>query len=134
AYIAIGFSRIGHTFREIRQFKQLLLFLFAFWLFNDGISTIIRMATIYGTEIGIGQNDLIVALLITQFVGIPSTFFFGWLAGKISPKRALLITLFVYLGIVIIGYFMNSALHFYILATIVGLVQGGAQALSRSIY
>jgi MFS transporter, UMF1 family len=134
AYIAIGFSRIGHTFKEIRQFKQLLLFLFAFWLFNDGISTIIRMATIYGTEIGIGQNDLIVALLITQFVGIPSTFFFGWLAGKISPKRALLITLFVYLGIVIIGYFMNSALHFYILATIVGLVQGGAQALSRSIY
>jgi MFS transporter, UMF1 family len=134
AYIAIGFSRIGNTFKEIKQFKQLLLFLFAFWLFNDGISTIIRMATIYGTEIGIGQNDLIVALLITQFVGIPSTFFFGWLAGKISPKRALMITLFVYLGIVILGYFMNSAIHFYILATIVGLVQGGAQALSRSIY
>ena len=134
AYIAIGFTRIGSTFREIKQFKQLLLFLFAFWLFNDGISTIIRMATIYGTEIGIGQNDLIVALLVTQFVGIPSTFFFGWLAGKISPKRALMITLFVYLGIVIIGYFMNSALHFYLLATIVGFVQGGAQALSRSIY
>lgn len=134
SYMAIGFSRIGSTFREIRQFKQLLLFLFAFWLFNDGISTIIRMATIYGTEIGIGQNDLIVALLITQFVGIPSTFFFGWLAGKISAKKALMITLIIYLGIVIIGYFMNSALHFYILATIVGLVQGGAQALSRSIY
>ncbi|WP_081755974.1 MFS transporter [Paucisalibacillus sp. EB02] len=134
AYIAIGFSRIGNTFREIKQFKQLLLFLFAFWLFNDGISTIIRMATIYGTEIGIGQNDLIVALLITQFVGIPSTFFFGWLAGKITPKKALMITLFVYLGIVILGYFMNSALHFYLLATIVGFVQGGAQALSRSIY
>ncbi|WP_010093754.1 MFS transporter [Ornithinibacillus scapharcae] len=134
SYMAIGFTRIGSTFKEIRQFKQLLLFLFAFWLFNDGISTIIRMATIYGTEIGIDQNDLIVALLITQFVGIPSTFFFGWLAGKISAKKALMITLIIYLGIVIIGYFMNSALHFYILATIVGLVQGGAQALSRSIY
>lgn len=134
SYMKIGFSRISSTFREIQQFKQLLLFLFAFWLFNDGISTIIRMATIYGTEIGIGQNDLIVALLITQFVGIPSTFFFGWLAGKISAKKALMITLVIYLGIVIIGYFMSSALHFYILATIVGLVQGGAQALSRSIY
>ncbi|GGA73236.1 MFS transporter [Ornithinibacillus halotolerans] len=134
SYMRIGFSRIGTTFREISRFKQLLLFLFAFWLFNDGISTIIRMATIYGTEIGIGQNDLIVALLITQFVGIPSTFFFGWLAGKITAKRALMITLFIYLGIVIIGYFMNSALHFYLLATAVGFVQGGAQALSRSIY
>lgn len=134
SYVRIGFSRIGSTFREIKQFKQLLLFLFAFWLFNDGISTIIRMATIYGKEIGIDQNDLIVALLITQFVGIPCTFFFGWLAGKISAKRALMITLFIYLGIVIIGYFMNSALHFYLLATAVGFVQGGAQALSRSIY
>lgn len=134
SYIRIGFSRIGNTFREIKHFKQLLLFLFAFWLFNDGISTIIRMATIYGTEIGIGQNDLIIALLITQFVGIPCTFFFGWLAGKISAKKALMITLFIYLGIVILGYFMNSALHFYLLATAVGFVQGGAQALSRSIY
>ncbi|WP_047986123.1 MFS transporter [Ornithinibacillus californiensis] len=134
SYIRIGFSRVGSTFKEIKQFKQLLLFLFAFWLFNDGISTIIRMATIYGTEIGIGRNDLIIALLITQFVGIPFTFFFGWLAGKISPKKALMSTLFVYLGIVILGYFMNSALHFYLLATAVGFVQGGAQALSRSIY
>lgn len=134
SYVAIGFSRVGNTFKEISQFKHLLIFLFAFWLYNDGISTIIRMATIYGTEIGIGQNDLIIALLITQFVGIPCTFFFGWLAGKIKPKKALMITLFVYLGIVILGYFMKSALHFYLLATCVGLVQGGAQALSRSIF
>jgi MFS transporter, UMF1 family len=134
SYISIGFSRVSSTFKEITQFKHLLIFLFAFWLYNDGISTIIRMATIYGKEIGIGENDLIIALLITQFVGIPCTFFFGWLAGKIKPKKALMITLFVYLGIVILGYFMNSALHFYLLATCVGLVQGGAQALSRSIF
>ncbi|WP_249870192.1 MFS transporter [Oceanobacillus saliphilus] len=134
SYAAIGFSRVGKTFKEIRQYKQVLLFLLAFWLYNDGISTIIRMATIYGSEIGIAQNDLIVALLITQFVGIPFTFFFGWLASIITAKKALNITLFVYLGIVILGYFMTSAAHFYILAICVGMVQGGAQALSRSIF
>src|SRR5699024_10405336 len=77
---------------------------------------------------------LITALLITQFVGIPFTFFFGWLAHKISVKRALTISLYVYLGIVVFGYFMSSALHFYLLAICVGMVQGGAQSLSRSLY
>ncbi len=134
SYIAIGFSRVGNTFREIKQYKQALLFLFAFWLYNDGISTIMRMATIYGAEIGIAGNDLIVALLITQFVGIPFTFFFGWLAAKITAKRALYITLITYMTITILGYFMTSAIHFYLLAIAVGMVQGGAQSLSRSIF
>ena len=134
SYLAIGFSRVGNTFREIKQYKQVLIFLLAFWLYNDGISTIMRMATIYGAEIGIAGNDLIIALLITQFVGIPFTFFFGWLASKITAKRALYITLITYMLITIVGYFMTSALHFYILAITVGMVQGGAQSLSRSIF
>ncbi|GAB3060688.1 MFS transporter [Virgibacillus ainsalahensis] len=134
SYIAIGFSRVNNTFKEIKQYKQVLIFLLAFWLYNDGISTIIRMATIYGRDVGIDGNSLIVALLITQFVGIPFTFFFGWLATKIKAKNALYITLYAYLGIVILGYFMTSALHFYILAICVGMVQGGAQSLSRSIF
>ncbi len=134
SYIAIGFSRVGNTFREIKQYKQALIFLLAFWLYNDGISTIMRMATIYGAEIGIAGNDLIVALLITQFVGIPFTFFFGWLASKITAKRALSITLLTYMVITILGYFMTSAIHFYVLAIAVGMVQGGAQSLSRSIF
>ncbi|MFD1037639.1 MFS transporter [Virgibacillus byunsanensis] len=134
SYIRIGFSRVTTTFKEIKQYKHLLLFLLAFWMYNDGISTIIKMATIYGRGIGIDQNSLIIALLITQFVGIPCTFFFGWLAKIISAKRALYITLFAYLGIVILGYFMTTALHFYLLAIFVGLVQGGAQSLSRSIF
>lgn len=134
SYLAIGFSRVGNTFREIKQYKQALIFLLAFWLYNDGISTIMRMATIYGAEIGIAGNDLIIALLITQFVGIPFTFFFGWLASKITAKRALYITLFTYMIITVVGYFMISALHFYILAIAVGMVQGGAQSLSRSIF
>ncbi|RSK26830.1 MFS transporter [Bacillus sp. HMF5848] len=133
-YIIIGFARIKDTFTEIRHYKQLFIFLIAFWLFNDGISTIIKMATIYGKDIGIGSTDLIAALVITQFVGIPFSFLFGWLASKITAKRALILALWVYTAIVIFGYFMSSALHFYILATSVGFVQGGAQALSRSIF
>ncbi|WLR47645.1 MFS transporter [Halobacillus litoralis] len=134
SYVSIGFQRLRRTWKELRQFKQLLIFLLAFWLYNDGISTIIKMATIYGRDIGIDSTSLITALLITQFVGIPCTFFFGWLAGKITPKRALMISLSIYLVIVALGYFMTSALHFYILAVCVGFVQGGAQALSRSIF
>ncbi len=133
-YAIIGFIRIKNTIKDIRRYKQLMIFLFAFWLYNDGISTIIRMATVYGSSIGINSNDLIVALLITQFVGIPFTFCFGWLATKITAKKALYVTLFTYLGIVIIGYYMSSALHFFILAICVGMVQGGAQAISRSIF
>ncbi|RYG72872.1 MFS transporter [Lentibacillus lipolyticus] len=134
SYAAIGFSRVARTFKEIRQLKHLLLFLIAFWMYNDGISTIIKMATIYGRGIGIDSNSLIAALLITQFVGIPCTFFFGWLAAKITAKRALYITLYSYVAIAVLGYFMASALHFYLLAVCVGVVQGGAQSLSRSIY
>ncbi|ARI78132.1 MFS transporter [Halobacillus mangrovi] len=134
SYASIGFKRIGRTLKELNQFKQLLLFLFAFWLFNDGISTIIKMATIYGRDIGIDSTALITALLITQFVGIPFAFLFGWLAEKITAKRALMLALFIYLLIVGLGYFMSSALHFYILAICVGFVQGGAQSLSRSIF
>jgi MFS transporter, UMF1 family len=134
SYVSIGFHRLGRTWKELKHFKQLLIFLLAFWLYNDGISTIIKMATIYGRDIGIDSTSLITALLITQFVGIPCTFFFGWVAGKITPKRALIISLFIYLGIVGLGYFMTSALHFYMLAICVGFVQGGAQSLSRSIF
>ncbi|WP_261130228.1 MFS transporter [Bacillus sp. Marseille-Q3570] len=134
SYVKIGFKRVLTTFKEIRQFKQLLLFLVAFWLFNDGISTIIKMATIYGRDIGIGSNDLIAALLITQFVGIPFAFLFGYLARRLQAKRALYIALWTYVVIVLLGYFMETAAHFYALAVMVGFVQGGAQALSRSIF
>jgi UMF1 family MFS transporter len=92
------------------------------------------MATIYGREIGIGTNDLILALLITQFVGLPFTLLFGKIAERLGSKRTLISTIFVYLFIVLLGYGMTSAVHFYILATLVGVVQGGSQALSRSIY
>lgn len=133
-YVTIGLSRVITTFKEIRQYKQLLKFLLAFWLYNDGVSTIIKMATIYGREIGIDKNDLIAALLITQFVAFPFALIFGKLANKIGSKTALYVALWIYVGIVILGFFMKTATHFYALAVLVGFVQGGAQALSRSIF
>lgn len=129
-----GFKRLGSTFKELRNYRQLFLFLIAFWIYNDGIGTIIKMATIYGAEIGIDQTTLIGALLMTQFVGIPFAFAFGRLATYIGTKNSILLGLFVYTIISIGGYFMQTALHFWILAFLVGTVQGGTQALSRSLF
>jgi UMF1 family MFS transporter len=132
--VQAGFARLAHTFRRISQYKQLTLFLVAFWIYNDGIGTIIKMATAYGDEIGIGVTDMTIALIITQFVGIPFSFAFGWLAKRLGTKRSILLALGVYTLISIAGFFMQTALHFYILAFTVGIVQGGSQALSRSLY
>ncbi len=132
--ISAGFKRLDKTFRDLRQYRQLLIFLFAFWIYNDGIGTIIKMATIYGAEIGIGVNTLIGTLLMTQFVGIPFSFGFGWLAKQIGSKSCIYIGLIVYTLISICGYFISTAWHFWVLGFMVGTVQGGTQALSRSLY
>jgi len=129
-----GLRQLGQTFREISRYREVLKFLVAFWLYNDGIGTIIKMATIYGSEIGIGQTDLIGALLLTQFIGIPCSLAFGKLAKRLGAKSSILLALGVYTLISILGYFMASAWHFYVLAVMVGLVQGGSQALSRSLF
>lgn len=195
-----GFQRLIGTFRELRLYRQLLIFIVAFWIYNDGIGTIIKMATIYGAEIGIGQIDLIGALLLTQFVGIPFSLMFGRLprrgdprqafflgmviynaitipiigilaprvgvtsgpigaaiavvnqvpaflisrfvlarplaplAGRMNAKNAILLALVVYAMVSVWGYFMATAVEFWLLATMVGLVQGGSQALSRSLF
>lgn len=134
AYASAGTKRIIATFRKIRYYPELLKYLVAFWLFSDGINTVIAMATIYGKTIGIGTSDLIMALLITQFVGIPFTLAFGTIAERLGSKKSLYISLSIYVGIVTLGYFMENAMHFYILAVIVGMVQGGSQAVARSIF
>jgi UMF1 family MFS transporter len=128
------FIRLGETVRTLRTFKHAFLMLAAFLVYNDGIQTIIRMATAYGTEIGIGADALTVAVLIVQFVGIPFAFLFGALADRIGAKTAIFLGLLAYTGISIIGYFMTSARDFYVLAALVGMVQGGTQALSRSLF
>jgi UMF1 family MFS transporter len=130
----VALVRLGETFRELRSYRQAFLMLLAFLIYNDGIQTIIKMATAYGTEIGIGQSALISAILLVQFVGIPCSFLFGSIAGRIGAKRALFLGLLAYTVISILGYYMTTATHFFVLAGLVGMVQGGTQALSRSLF
>ena len=132
--IRAGFVQLKKTILEIRHLKTIFLFLSAYWLYIDGVDTIIVMAVDYGISIGLRANDLIVALLITQFVGFPAAILFGYLGGKIGSKRAILFAIAVYLFVSIWGAFMQSRSEFYTLAITVGLVQGGVQALSRSFY
>jgi len=132
--IAATSLRLRETFRGLRCYKQATLMLLAFLIYNDGIGTIIRMAAIYGTEIGIGKSALIGSILLVQFVGVPFAFLFGALAGRIGTRGSIFIGLAVYAGVSILGYFMTRAWHFLLLAVLVGMVQGGTQALSRSLF
>jgi UMF1 family MFS transporter len=127
-------QRLSLTFHNLRQYREAFKFLVAFWLFNDGIGTIISMAVIFGAEIHIAQGHLIGSILAVQFIGIPFSVLFGRLAGRMGTKRAIFLGLAVYTGISIGGYFIQSAVHFWALAVLVGFVQGGTQALSRSLF
>ena len=129
-----AFRQLALTWSLLRRYPEAGILLAAFLVYNDGIQTIIKMATAYGTEIGIGQGALIGSILLVQFVGIPCAFLFGALAGRIGSKRAILIGLGVYGVIAVLGYFMRTGTHFLILALLVGTVQGGTQALSRSLF
>jgi len=134
AVMRAAVGRLGETFRELRRFRHALVLLIAFLLYSDGISTIIRMATLYGSQIGIARQHLILALLLVQFVGIPCSFLFGRVASWIGTKPAIFLSLAVYTVVSVLGYLMSTAAHFYLLAVLVGLVQGGSQALSRSLF
>ena len=129
-----AFVRLGETFHELRGYRHAFLMLIAFLFYNDGISTIQKMAAAYATELNIPQDAVITAILIVQFLGIPFSFLFGMLAGRIGAKRAVFVGLLIYTGISILGYRMSTATHFYVLAALVGMVQGGTQALSRSLF
>ena len=132
--IGATFARLGRTFREIRQYRQAFLALLAMLVYQDGIQTIIRFAGIYGAEVGVGQSQQIAAFAMVQFVGVPFAFMFGSLGARIGTKRAIFLALGVYAVAATLGYFMTNATHFFILAALVATVQGGAQALSRSLF
>ena len=129
-----GFSRVVATMREIRGHPDLFLFLLAFLIYNDGVGTIIKMAAIYGAEVGIGAAHMIGALVLVQFVGIPFTFAFGQFAARVSARSGILVCLAAYSGIAAFGFFMSEAWHFWALAVGVAMVQGGIQGLSRSLF
>ncbi len=132
--ISEAFRAVISTIMEIKKYKRVALFLVAYWLYIDGVDTIIRMATAYGSDIGLSTSSMITALILTQFVGFPATLVFGIYADKIGFKRILTVGVSVYILICFYSAYMSTALEFYFLAGTVGLVQGGIQAISRSFF
>ncbi|PID29224.1 MAG: MFS transporter [Candidatus Cloacimonadota bacterium] len=129
-----GFNSIKETFNEIRSYKKILYFLIAYWLYIDGVDSVIKMAVDYGMSIGFESNDLITALLITQFVGFPAALLFGIIGNKFGTERGILAAIIVYLGASVWASMMSVVQEFYLMAVLIGMVQGGIQALSRSYY
>lgn len=127
-------GKLLNTLRSMRQQRNLWLFLWAYWLYIDGVATIIRMAVDYGIAIGLPADSLIVALLLVQFIGFPATLVFGRIGQRYGAKRGLWIGLWAYVIATICASFMSSATEFYLLACVLGLVQGGVQSLSRSLF
>jgi UMF1 family MFS transporter len=134
AMVSGGFSQLKKTFAEIRKLRVVFLFLIAYWLYIDGVDTIIRMAVDYGMSLGFPADSLIVALLLVQFVGFPAAILFGKLGEKLGTKTSILLGIGVYIGVTVWGRFMDSPGEFYVLAVAIGLVQGGVQSLSRAFY
>jgi UMF1 family MFS transporter len=134
AALRAGWSELWSTIRHLRHYRVLVLFLIAYWLYIDGVNTVIKMAVDYGLALGLEAKGLIVALLITQFVGFPAALAFGWLGDWIGARAGILIAIVVYVGTTLWAYVLDSATEFYVLAIIIGLVQGGIQSLSRSFF
>jgi UMF1 family MFS transporter len=134
AAIRAGAAELAGTIRHLRSDRVLLWFLLAYWFYIDGVNTIIKMAVDYGLSLGLKQNSLITALLVVQFVGFPAALGFGWLGQRIGPRAGILLGIAVYAAIAGYAYFLHSELQFMIMAIVIGLVQGGVQSLSRSLF
>ena len=127
-----SFARIGHTLRHLHEDKQVFWFLLAFFCYIDGVYTIIDMATAYGTALGLDTTGLLLALLVTQIVAFPSALIFGRLSQKYESKLLIPVCIAAYTGIAVFAFFLKSQWQFWVLAVVVGMFQGGVQALSRS--
>ena len=134
AVVRAGLQQVRQTLAAVRRLRRVGVFLLAYWLYIDGIDTIVRMAVDYGLALGFSAQGLIVALLITQFVGFPAALGFGKLGERLGARQGILLGISVYILITVWGYFMSQAWEFYALAGGIGLVQGGVQSLSRSLY
>ncbi len=128
------FARLAHTLRALRGYRHAFLLLLAVLIYNDGISTVYRMAVFYGREVGLPRGALIGAIVLVQFLGVPCAFLFGHLAAWIGARRAVFLGLAVYAGATLYATFLDSVADFFVLAVLIALVQGGTQALSRSLF
>jgi len=129
-----AFKSLYATARSIKQYRSAVVFLLAYFLYMDGVDTIIRMATSYGSDIGLSAQSMIGALLLTQFIGFPATLVFGNYSDRFGHKQTLTFAIIIYIGVVIFSSQMDSAVEFFIMASVIGLVQGGVQAISRSFF
>ncbi len=134
AAVRAGLRQLAETFHHLRQLRVVMLFLAAYWLYIDGVDTIIRMAVDYGLALGFNSNDLITALLITQFVGFPAAIVFGRIGERFGAKSGIFIAIAVYMGVTVWAAFIETVAGFYQIAVVIGLVQGGIQSLSRALY
>ncbi|MBF41757.1 MAG: MFS transporter [Gammaproteobacteria bacterium] len=132
--ISQSFSDVYQTLIEVKKYKNVAIFLLAYWFYMDGIDTIVRMATAYGSDIGLETSSMITALILTQFVGFPSTLIFGYFAERIGFKKILSIGILIYILISVFASRITTATEFYIMAIVVGLVMGGIQAVSRAYF
>lgn len=132
--IKLGWSQLVSTMQSIRELKIVTTFLIAYWLYIDGVDTMIRMSVDYGTSLGFSSSSLITALLMVQFIAFPATLAYGWFAGKIGIKNGILVGIIGYAMISILGSMVSREWHFYALAALIACFQGGIQALSRSLY
>ncbi|HKE44462.1 MAG TPA: MFS transporter [Steroidobacteraceae bacterium] len=134
AAMRAGWSELWRTIGHLRAYRALTLFLVSYWLYIDGVNTIIKMAVDYGLSLGFDSKSLIVALLVTQFVAFPASLFFGWVGKRFGPRFGIQVCIVAYFGVTVWGYFLQTVAQFYTLAVIIGLVQGGIQSLSRSYF
>lgn len=134
-HAALGALRqLAKTLRRLRQYPDVVTFLIAYWLYIDGVHTIARMAVDYGAKLGFDTNALIQALVITQFVGFPATLLMARLAGRVGTRPALFVSIAIYIAVTVWGFFLQTQAQFFVMAAVIGLVQGSVQALSRSYF
>ena len=134
AATVLGLRELVATLRQVARYRELALFLVAYWLYIDAVNTIIKMAVDYGVALGLPTESLLAALLMTQFVAFPAALAFGWLGNRIGARRGILIGIAIYTLATLYAFFLDSVVEFFVLAGVIGLVQGGVQSLSRSFF